>query len=910
MNRLLNIVFSFLKKAWQEVRAAAKHAFSFAAGLFRKQDKQASHLDAMLGPDTDVGPDESTSSMPQAGRNLPDKNATQKTPAFFNLAERKPVLSKTSSQYVSFDKPSLFQRRTHAKPFVPSVIVTAFRFLIVLVLLLASAGFGIVAGVAKAYIESTPVLDVDKIKDLSQSSNIYDMNRKLITVYTGYVNRDYATIDEIPRQLQLAFVAIEDIRFESHSGIDYKRLIGAFVNNMLNESVSGGSTITQQLIKNRLLSPERTYKRKLHEAFLATQLEAQYDKDEILESYLNTINLGDGNYGVKAAAKDYFGKELSELTLKECAMLASVTQNPYRYNIRRSYYVTKDTKALLDRTSRVLENMYKADFIARDEYQTAKAAPVSVVETSLSKGMYDMPYFVEYVISDVITHLLEQRNLSDTTQNRTAIENEIRTNGYNIYTTVDPEIQNAVQESLETWDKYPKMENPRNNKTIVKNSDGTIQEVVQPQAAAVVVDYHTGELKAIVGGRNVPSRKKEMNRASQSLMPVGSSIKPLAVYGPALDNGMGAATIIDNIPVRIDLWDTERGYPKNSSNTPYGPITLRKGIVSSLNIVAARVLCEYVGFAASRDYLINLGVHPDHINADGPGLALGTSGITPLEMTAAFGAIANGGVYLEPLSFTQVTDSNGKVILDAAEIRVRRQVFKKSTAWLLTDMLTDAVSSGTGTNAKIKGITVAGKTGTNENYRGVVFAGYTPYYASCVWIGHDRYSPKLQKNASGGTFAAPLWKDYMAKIHEGLEDKPIIDANPEDLGLVKAKVCSVSGLLYSEACSHDEKHKPVTDWFVQGNVPFTQCNMHHVLQKCKESGKLATEYCPEELRESSSVLLIPEQSPLRKLDEKTLTSMFPNAILSLPDIEELTNLAPGTDAYNKYYCPIHTQQWQ
>jgi len=306
-------------------------------------------------------------------------------------------------------------------------------------------------------------------------------------------------------------------------------------------------------------------------------------------------------------------------------------------------------------------------------------------------------------------------------------------------------------------------------------------------------------------------------------MPVGSSIKPLAVYGPAIDKGASPATVVENSPIPIEGWNTEKGYPDNFGGGGFsGPTTLRTGLIKSLNVVAARTLLDYVGLEDSRDYLINLGIDPAHISMNGSGLALGTSGITPIEMAVAYGAIGNKGVYLQPLSFTKVLDSAGKVILDAKEIQQKCQVFKPSTAWLLIDMMKDAVEKGTGSNARISGITVAGKTGTNSDFRGVFFSGITPYYSAAVWIGHDGYKP-LYKGAQGGRDAAPLWKDFMSKIHSGLRDKPIIEEEPEQLGLVKASVCAKSGLKPHEGCPI------VSDWFLEGTVPEERCPITHIV---------------------------------------------------------------------------------
>jgi penicillin-binding protein 1A len=800
------------------------------------------------------------------------------------------------------DDGSIFQPRTKRPNIVLSILVTIIRICVVLVLLAGVAVAGSLIGVAKAYTDAAPELDITQIEDQAETSFIYDGNGDLITTFAGVENREWATIEEIPEMLQNAFIAIEDVRFRSHNGVDLKRLMGAFVSNFVNENVEGASTITQQLIKQRVLTSERTYKRKIQEAYLAIQLEQTYTKNQILEAYLNTISLGESNYGVKAAAQDYFGKDLEDLSLLECATLAGLTQNPNTYNPRKNFF-TRDTPELtMNRTKTVLQAMYRAGFITDAQYQEALSQTLVVQETSNHNEMYNMPYFVEYAIDDVITNFLEVRNLPDTKQNRSAIENELRTGGYHIYTTVDPDIQNTVQDTLANWDGYPSMADSADSITKDPNGDGTYTETVQPQAAAVVLDYHTGELKAIVGGRYTPTAKKTFNRASDSAMMVGSSIKPLSVYGPALDKGYGAGTIQYNIPVTIPGWDAtgEQAYPGGSG--PYTPVSIRTAIVRSLNIVSARTLMDFVTVQEATNYLINLGVDESHINEDGQGLALGTSGLTPLEMAVGFGTIANSGQYISPTSFEKVLDKDGNVLLDSSALQKQRQVYKESTAWMLTDMLTDAVNSGTGTAAQISGMTVAGKTGTTSQYRGTFFAGYTPYYAATVWIGSDKNAP-LAQNTYASTSSAPLWQAFMSKIHEGLEDKAIIDKTPEELGLVKVAVCPVSGKLATEACN-DEAHglSPVYDYFLDGTQPTEYCDMHTQVEICTESGKLASEYCPEETRLTLSILKAPSNTTLRPEDLAYLYSLYNTYTDADGNQIQLGDLTGEI-------CDIHTEEW-
>ncbi len=799
----------------------------------------------------------------------------------------------------------LFTEKERRRPFILSVLFTTIRFMLLGALLLGFGALGAGIGLAKAYVDTTPKLDRSMLTKSDRSSFIYDKDGVLITTLADVEYRDWVDFKDIPDRLANAFIAVEDVRFYKHNGVDFKRLFSAALEVLGNSDSSGGSTITQQLIKNKILDPsERTYKRKIQEASLALELEKEIDKDLILEAYLNDIHLGESNYGVKTAAKDYFGKELKDLTVRECALLAGLTQNPYYYNPRLNKYKREagSWERTVKRTDNVLSRMYKAGFITGEEYERALHEDVYINEVSEQRQMYDMPYFIEYAIRDVVTHILAQRGLTEADRN--AVENELRTSGYHIYTTVDREMQHLVQDTLSTWDQYPPLKYPNQDVKRETLANGEVLSTIQPQASAVVMDYHTGELRVIVGGRDTPTIRKGWNRAYQSYMEVGSSIKPLAVYGPAFDAGASPGTIIGNFKAPITGWTKDPGYPYIGEDKYIGPLSIRQGIVSSLNVMAARTLMERVSPEVGAKYLTNLGANPSKINADGPGLALGTSGLTTIQMTAAFGAIAAQGEYLEPLSFTKVLDAQGNVVLDADVVRRRMQVYKPSTAYMLVDVLTDAVNRGTGTNAKIDGITVAGKTGTNDDYKSVYFAGMTPYYASAVWIGHDDPSVSPLKNRSaGGAYAAPLWQAFMSQIHKGLPDKPIIDTPPSALGLVKKRVCSVSGMLATEACDVDSMgHKPITDWFLESNAPTEPCNMHAAVSVCSESGMIASPNCPTTSLGSASMVLIQPGSYYDQFTDEELQGGLTNYIRTTLPLEAYVE---GMGEYYGQQCTLH-----
>lgn len=770
---------------------------------------------------------------------------------------------------------SIFKARTKKPNFVLSVAATTIRLSFVLALCAALALLGAVVGIAKAFVDTAPTLDLAALDAQDKTSFIYDSQGNLITDYKGTEDRIMVSIDEIPEMLQNAFIAVEDARFYEHNGVDVKRIVGALVANFTSGSTQGGSTITQQLIKQTVLSSEQSYKRKLQEAYLAMELETRYTKKQILESYLNTIFLGGSYYGVRVAAYGYFGKSLDQLTLRECAMLAGLTRSPNYYNPRSNFY-TRNTEGSStpditnNRTDYVLRQMRENGLITAQQYNAAlDRSTASVLEKSpASTDMYAYPHYVEYAISDVVDTFLDLNGLEDTSANRYAMENKLRTGGYSVYLCLDTEIQEIVEDTLANWSSYPRLRNPSDKVYQSRNSDGTYTEIEQPQAAACVFDYRTGELKAIVGGRYKPTTRKTLNRASGMTMPVGSSIKPLTVYAPAIDLGASPASIAYNMPVPISGWKDSSGkdsWPKNYGGGGYkGPQSFRSALRNSYNTAAAQILMTYVGVSRSVEYLHLMGIPDKNINADPFGLALGSSGLTPVQMAVAFGTIANKGVYQQPLSFSRIVDSNGNVVVDMHQQQDRHQVFKPSTAYLVVDMLKEAVQSGTGTKAKISSQVVAGKTGTNSDSKGVFFAGMTGWYSGSVWIGHDNYKA-LSSKATGGNAAAPLWQSFMEKIHKAknLDSREIIDGTPSDYNLVRVTTCGVSGQLATDACYNDVNgYKTITDYWSADSVPTAYCSMHKSVSVCTESGLLATDYCPSYSVETRGIVLIPRGHPL------------------------------------------------
>ncbi|MBM7581361.1 penicillin-binding protein 1A [Caldicoprobacter guelmensis] len=802
-----------------------------------------------------------------------------------------------------------FKKKAGPPNFILSVFVTTLKMFLVLFILLGFAAFGAFLGIAKGYLDATPTLDLERIENQSEASFIYDRYGNLITPYYGLENRVWASLDEIPKMLQDAVIAVEDVRFYSHSGIDFKRLVGAIINNLRNESIQGASTITQQLIKNTLLTPERSYKRKIQEAYLAIQLEQKYTKEQILEAYLNTSYFGSGNYGVKAAAQDYFGKELKDLTLRECAVLAGILRNPYYYDPRKNLYdPTRKPEITYNRTNLVLRLMYENGFITKEQYEEAKLDPTKspeeqgfyVIETSNRNSLYPMPYFVEYVILDVRDRLMEHFGWTGDEGRQKAMK-LIQEGGLKIYTTVDPEIQKAVEEAVYNYKNLPPLANAKDK--VIKDNQGN--EIQQPQAAAVVIDHTTGEIRAIVGGRTPPQGRFWTNRVMQPLA-VGSAIKPLSVYGPFIEAGYPGGIILEDVPVPIKglekQWDG-RGYPLNYDRKFSGLVDVRKAIQNSINVAAARIVQERVGPDYSAEKLLELGItSPHYVNEKlVTNLALGQNGINMVEMAAAYAAIANKGIYQTPVSFTKVLDKNGNEILNKDNFQIKRVVFKESTAFILTDWMETVVNSGTGSRARFsKPMHIAGKTGTLNDWKGVYFAGFTPYYTATVWIGHDLWKP-LKNGVQGGHYAAPLWKAVMEPIHKNLQNRPFYDKPPE--GVVRLTVCGISGKLPNGTLCDDHL---VNEWFPVEAVPKEKCDVHKEVEICQYSGKLASPYCPRENVVKKSVVVLPENSLLRQLSEEELQKYLPGAFKDAVDFAMLDYNKPED---RQYFCPLHTQEW-
>ena len=623
--------------------------------------------------------------------------------------------------------------------------------IVVTVLLVILTTTLLLACVFAFYVKTCLTEDIDiSLSDyqLSESSIIYcetepGVYKELATLH-GVENRIWVDLEDIPDYLVKALVAIEDHRFYTHKGVDWYRTVGAMFTLLTGGDDSfGGSTITQQLIKNVTGNKEVTVQRKLIEIFQALEFEKKYDKDEILEWYLNAVYFGEGCDGIYTAAEKYFGKEPSELTLAESASIVGIVNLPTYYS---PFYSEENNK---ERQETVLRRMYELGYISYDEYEEAKNE--QLVFTRSDNEVADQEiysYYVEAVIKDVTEDLMEQKGISQDTARQL-----LYNGGYRVYSCLDPYIQGCVDNVYLDVENFPK-------------PSYTSQQL---QSAMVIMDPYTGEVKAMSGGVGEKTGNLVLNRATDALRAPGSSFKPLAVYAPAIEFGLiTPSTLVNDAPREEVEMSQDQWYPKNSDWKYRGYMDIATAVRLSINTVAAQVL-DKLGLDASTNFLKNkLGitslVADDYNYAS---LALGelTNGISVLEMTQAYCAFDNAGIFTEARTYTKVTDAAGNLILDnQAKTHV---AMKSSTATNITSMLYSAANYGTGSEAVFSGQAIAGKTGTSSYNWNRWFAGYTPYYVGVVWTGFDQ--PE-QINIYGNP-AAQVWRRVMQQVHAGLEYK-------------------------------------------------------------------------------------------------------------------------------------------
>lgn len=746
----------------------------------------------------------------------------------------------------------------------------------------AGAALGTVFGI----LQSTKMLNTSDVMPDSYTSVIYNADGDAVDKLHGSENREYVKLSAITLNMQNAVVAIEDSRFYEHNGIDIRGIMRAMAKNLKTMSFSqGASTLTQQVIKNEVLSGEKSISRKVKEQYLAVSLEKalrkqlgskEEAKKYILELYLNTLALHHGLNGVEAASQYYFGKHANELTLAESAVLAGITKNP------SVYAPDVNEEESRKRQLTILEKMEEQGMITKAQHDEAVAEDVYghlvCKEKQDEQGNAKHNWFVEAAVQQIKKDLVEQKNMTEK-----QASNLIYNGGLQIHTTMDSFAQETMEAVMKDDSMYPAgdgsldvtylisvldTQNPdestnqshyEKNATVYSQdeADAFVESVKEElldethtlvldkvtvskslQASMVIMDQSNGEVKAVVGGRGEKPGDSVFNRATQGLRQQGSAMKVLAAYAPAIDKGllMPGSTLVDE-PVTYGSWS-----PKNWDNQYIGPCTVRRGIWHSVNSIAIKAF-NMVGAETVYDYLLEFGFTTIDERDKAATTALGglTQGVSVLEMTAAYASIANGGTYNAPVFYTVVYDHDGNVLLDNKKQESHR-VLKETTAYLLTDMMRDVITQGTGTRAAISGMNVAGKTGTTNDDVDLTFYGYTPYYTGGIWMGYD--TQKQIKGSSGAHLN--IWSTVMSRIHkhEGLANKEW--EKPKGITNISS-VCAVSGLTPTSLCNQDYYGNSIVSDI--GTSDFAKssggtCNQHKSYTVCSETGKLPGPGCP------------------------------------------------------------------
>ncbi|MGG7210511.1 transglycosylase domain-containing protein [Clostridium baratii] len=755
-----------------------------------------------------------------ADKKVPKKNKNTKS----SQTSRSNV-SKSNSSKKSSSKKS----KKSKKIFKWTILSIVFAFLAIAVI-----GVGYVVAVVK----NTPPIDINQVVNVDQTLAAYDDNDKFIASLHGKEDYQKVTSEEIPKNLKNAIVAIEDERFYEHNGVDVKRILGALANDAVyfvtrKGGLQGASTLTQQLVKNTILTNKQTAERKISEIYLALELEKMLSKDEILTAYLNHFPVGGIAYGAKAGASMYFSKDVSDLNLIECAYLAGVTQAPTAYSAYNPNN-EKDPTPYIKRTKTVLSKMLEHNYITKAEYDKAiKDLDNGKLKFKRTKTDYRLPYedFIYATVDQVKKDLKAKYKYSDE-----QVENLVSTGGLKVYTTMDRRIQDSTQKILNNYSNF--------------NIPGTdkVDESGIPllQASATVTDYKTGKVLALVGGRG-DQDAQSLNRAYSSLRPTGSSSKPLTVYGPAIDSQkLTAASVIDDAPIPKSVSSYN---PANTPNQYYGLTTLRESLKRSSNVGATLTLLE-TGSDTALSYGQKFGLKytEDDIKKKEPSvLALGQFPNDPKDpdggntylMSSAIGTFGNGGVYVKPRLYTKVVDNNGNVILDN-EIQ-EEKILSKQAAYIVYDMLKGPIQYNA-QRAQFGSMPVAGKTGTTSYNKDYWFAGLTPNLSAAVWVGYDKNNSI--KGGGSGTTASNLWGKIMKVANEGLSTKDI--EKPD--GIVEVAVCKDSGKLPTDLCKNDPRGNRIyTEMFIEGTEPKQSCETHVTASVNTLNGKLANSNTPSGL---------------------------------------------------------------
>ena len=713
----------------------------------------------------------------------------------------------------------------------------------------------IFSGIFMAYINSTMRGKVEVYLDEFEtkvSTELYSQDPDTgewvmyQTLYLNSENRIWTDLEDIPKYLQEAAIAIEDKRFEKHHGVDWKGTTRAILYTLFGKNVQGGSTITQQLVKNVTGDNEVTVKRKITEIYRALELEKRYEKDEILEAYLNEVFFGQSCYGVVTASRMYFNKDVSDLTLAECASLMGITNNPSMYDPTLSSWTRENNR---ERQLTILGAMLEQGKISQEEYDEAKAedivfsngftisgqyvgsdgtatdpepeeppaddteSPADEEEPTI-KGRYS--WFTEAMIGDVADALVEKYGITDKVRDNgttyTAYEQAwdmVHGKGYKIYTTQNPKYQKIAEDVCYDLSNIPYTSS-------YTNSAGE-QVEDQLQIALTIVDPTNGYVVAMIGGAGEKQADRVWNWAVNARQ-CGSAIKPLSTYAPALDDGtINGASVIDDYPMLLngDVW------PRNDNWRYQGLMPLHLALRQSLNTCAVRTNLAY-GVDRSYEFLVNkLGfenlTYTDSQQVGNMALGGFEKGVTTEEMAAGFATFVNEGVYTKPRTFVRVEDANGNVILEnEAQSTV---AMKNTTAALMNSLLQEASLQGTGYQAQFPGMHIAGKTGSTNSNKDRYFAGYTPYYSCAVWAGYEHN----QRIVASGNPCAVIFQKVMKAIHEDLPDKDFFSC----AGLTSVAVCADSGMLASENCALDVRGSRVyTALVAADNAPTSVCTMH------------------------------------------------------------------------------------
>lgn len=727
------------------------------------------------------------------------KEQPNKKPAAYiesdNTSKQHVKRTRTKSTSVKKSSPKKPRHKKSAAPAsLPLRILLGFVLVVAVVFIVC---FSVIAIYGYSFVHGDPVFNLTEEKySQNQTSFIYgydsDGNQVELTRLHGEENRIWVNLDDMSPHLKDAFIAIEDQRFEKHHGVDWIRTIGVIVKP--SNSGQGGSTITQQLIKNLTDEKDVTIVRKFNEILSALNLERNYSKDEIIEAYLNTIYLSEGCYGVKTAAETYFGKDVSDLNIAECASIAAITQFPGKYDPLRKPENNRQ------RQLRILEEMLSQGFITQEEYDEAVAyemvftnsenyqgSQVSDSESGSNENKIDS-YYVDYVVKTVLEDL---QKMGYTERKAKSL---LYGGGLKIYTAVDFDVQNALEDVYENYKRMP---------------DETVQ------GAMVVMNYE-GRVLGLVGGTGEYSGSLELNRAFQSYRQPGSSIKPLSVYGPAFEKSLNDdsvdiywSTLIDDRPLKeVDgkMWPTNEGGGYSGAKT-----TIQKGIANSLNTISARTL-DMIGVDYAYDYITNR-FHISSLSAadcDYAPLATGslTEGVSVLEMTAAYAAFGNGGAYYQPYCYYKIEDSQGNVLIETDAASTKEQALTESTGWLMNKILQTVMTSGTGRSYKISGVECFGKTGTTTDSKDRWFVGGTPEYVAAVWYGYDMPKEIVYRLSSNP--AGTIWETVMNEIYD-VKGKNVTEF-PEYDGIVQKSYDSSNGLLTNYSSGN-------TGWYDVNNLP-------------------------------------------------------------------------------------------